>query len=62
METWQDEVEQAVKAGEREFGPLAGHQTIRHYLVHRCEEILAEQVSSGLTTNRDGALARTESD
>ncbi len=42
MKTWEDEVVEAVAAGEREFGPLDAHQTIRHNLIKRCKEILAE--------------------
>ncbi len=43
MEKWQDELSKAVAAGEREFGPLDAHQTVRHNLIRRCEEILAEE-------------------
>ncbi len=58
MKTWQDEVKQAVEAGEREFGPLDGHQTPKHNLVNRCEEILR----LGLTKNQAGSMAASESD
>ncbi len=62
MKTWQDEVKQAVEAGEREFGLLDAHQTVKHNLIHRCEEILTEQVPQGQTENHAGALAAGESD
>ena len=43
MENWKDELAKVVAAGEREFGPLDAHQTVRHNLIRRCEEILAEE-------------------
>ncbi len=62
MKTWQDEVKQAVEAGEREFGLLDAHQTVRHNLVRRCEEILAEQARQGLMENQVSAFPAAESD
>ncbi len=62
MKTWQDEVKQAVEAGEREFGLLDAHQTVKHNLVRRCEEILTEQAQQGLMENQSGALDAVESD
>ncbi len=46
METWMDELKKAVEAGEREFGRLDAHQTVRHSLIRRCEEIEAEGTKS----------------
>ncbi len=43
MYTWKDEVKQAMEAGEREFGPLDAHHTIKRNLLRRCEEIMADQ-------------------
>ncbi len=62
MDTWKHEVSKAVEAGEREFGPLDAHQTIKRNLIHRCEEILAEQAQQGLVENQAGALAAGDSD
>ncbi len=53
MKTWQDELAKVVEAGEREFGPLDAHQTVRHNLVRRCEEILAEET---VQANLESAL------
>ncbi len=47
MDTWKDELQNAVEAGEREFGLLDAHQTIKRNLVRRCEEILAELAQLG---------------
>ncbi len=47
MEAWKLELKRAVEAGEREFGPLDAHQTVKHNLVRRCEEILGEQSEAG---------------
>ncbi len=44
MDTWKDELKKALEAGEREFGLLDAHHTIKHNLVQRCEELLAEQL------------------
>ncbi len=52
MDIWKDEVKKAVVVGEREFGPLDAHQTIRHNLVRRCEEILAEELQPGCFEQR----------
>ena len=59
METWEIEVQQAVIAGEWEFGPLDGHQTLEHNLVRRCLELLAESsepepVKRRATASADG--------
>ncbi len=62
MKAWQDEVKQAVEAGEREFGLLDAHQTVRDNLVHRCQEILAEQVQKAQTESHSDALAAGQSD
>ncbi len=43
MESWEEQVQLAVAAGERKFGFLDGHQTLRRNLVRRCEELLAEE-------------------
>lgn len=62
METWQDQAKHAVLAGEREFGPLDAHQTARNNLVHRCEEIMAEEASGVVSNSLPGALAMSDSD
>ncbi len=38
----------AVITGEREFGLLDAHQTVKHSLTRRCEEILLERPQSNL--------------
>lgn len=62
MGTWRDEIEQAVEAGEREFGPLDAHQTVRHNLIHRCEEILDVQALHALSEIHAGASAMTDAE
>ncbi len=62
MDSWKNEVSIAVEAGEREFGPLDAHQTIKRNLMRRCEEIVAEQAPQGLEENQAGAFAAGESD
>ncbi len=57
MESWEEEIRQAVAAGEREFGRLDAHQTVRRNLVLRCEEILVEQPQSGPVEEHPGVLA-----
>ncbi len=47
MDTWKDELKKAVEAGEREFGLLDAHQTVKRNLARRCEEILAELAQLG---------------
>ncbi len=61
MDTWKHEVNNAVDAGEREFGPLDAHQTIKRNLMRRCEEILAEEAQQGPVENQAGAFATGES-
>ncbi len=57
METWENEIKEAVAAGEREFGRLDAHQTVKHNLMPRCAEILAEQAQSNHVEERSGAWA-----
>ncbi len=62
METWEDEIKQAVEAGQREFGLLDAHQTVKHNLVHRCEEILAEPAPQLPIEVRPGVWAVSDTD
>ena len=57
MEAWQEEIKQAVEAGEREFGLLDAHQTVKHNLVHRCEEILGDHAREMVREVRSGVWA-----
>ncbi len=57
MEAWKEELKLVVEAGEREFGPLDAHQTVRHNLIRRCEEILAEQPEPNPAEQAAGILA-----
>ncbi len=61
MKTWEEEISESVVAGEREFGRLDSHQTVRHYLIPRCQEILGQTEPSpakqgtGIVTEGDNA-------
>ncbi len=55
MESWEQEIRQAVAVGEREFGRLDAHQTVRRNLVRRCEEIVAEQLQLAMVEARPSA-------
>jgi hypothetical protein len=60
VETWEDEVREAVAAGEREFGRLDAHQTVQHNLIRRCQEILPDQPE--LSPAEQGTGILTEDD
>ncbi len=57
VESWEDEVIKAVITGEREFGLLDAHQTVKHSLTRRCEEILLERPQSNLVEEHRGLRA-----
>ncbi len=57
MDSWHDEVREAVVAGEREFGLLDAHQTVKHNLARRCQEILAEEPQLVPVEERPGVCA-----
>ncbi len=60
METWEAEIQKAVVAGEREFGQLDAHQTVKHNLIRRCEEILGESLQSTVMDEHSGLLTEDE--
>ncbi len=60
MKTWEAEIQKAVVAGEREFGQLDAHQTVRHNLIRRCEEILAEPLQSAAIDEHSDLLTEDE--
>ncbi len=60
MVVWEDEINAAVAAGEREFGRLDAHQTVKHNLMRRCREIIADHAE--LSPAEQGATLLTEGD
>lgn len=55
VKTWEEEVIKAAEAGEREFGFLDAHHTVKHNLERRCKEILEEELQPIFTEQEPGA-------